>query len=94
MLNQVVLVGRLTNIEKLEEGANIVLAVQRSFKNANGEYEADMITCRTFGAVADNTAEYCKRGDIIGAKGRIQTEDDKLIIVAEKITFLSSNSNK
>lgn len=44
--------------------------------------------------MANNTAEYCHKGDIIGIKGRVVTEDDKINIIAEKATFLSSHKQK
>lgn len=95
MLNQVVLVGRLaSDIELKENGgkktATITVACPRSYKNADGEYDTDFISCILWDAVAGNTAEYCKKGDILGVKGRLQSNDGKLNVVAEKITFLSS----
>ncbi|MDD4644153.1 MAG: single-stranded DNA-binding protein, partial [Bacilli bacterium] len=75
------------------------VAVPRSYKNTNGEYETDFINCILWAGVAQNTTEYCKKGDLLGIKGRIQTrkiEDnpEKPIyvteLIAEKITFLSS----
>ena len=80
MLNQTVLVGRLVRdpeIKKLEDGkevSNITLAVQRSYKNAEGVYECDFIDCTLWNGVAASTAEYCKQGDIVGVKGRVQTD--------------------
>lgn len=100
MLNQIVLVGRLVQdpeIKELENGAKtsyITLAVSRSYKNTDGIYETDFIPCLLYKGIAENTAEYCKKGGVIGVKGRIQTkqEEDKTIIeiVAERVTFLSS----
>ena len=104
MLNQVVIVGRLVEDPKVEKGDNhnysfLKLAVPRSYKNADGVYETDFINCKLWDAVAENTAEYCKKGDIVGVKGRIQTssyetEDGNkkyaMEVVAEKISFLSS----
>lgn len=105
MLNQVVLVGRLTDdvdIITRENGkrvSSLVLAVQRSFKNSDGIYETDFIRCTLWNAVATSTSEYCHKGDIVGIKGRIQvnTYDDKdgtkkysTEVIAEKVTFLSS----
>ena len=107
MLNQVVLVGRLTDdltVTETENGKKVtsmILAVQRSFKNPDGIYEADFIKCTLWNAVADRTAEYCKKGDIVGIKGRIQVTsyEDKegkkqysTEVIAEKVTFLSSKS--
>lgn len=100
MLNQIVLVGRLVQdpeIKELENGMKtsyITLAVPRSFKNADGIYETDFITCKVGYPMCDNVKKYCKKGDLLGVKGRVQTkqEEDKTIIeiVAEKVTFLSS----
>ena len=107
MLNQVVLVGRLTKdleTKELEDGktvCNVTLAIPRSFKNAEGEYETDFVECVLWDVVAKNTAEYCKKGDIVGIKGRLQTDNYekesgekvyKLNVIAEKVTFLSSRS--
>ena len=104
MLNQIILVGRLTRdiaVHKSENGikvATISLAIPRSFKNSEGSYDTDFIDCVAFDNIATNTSEYCSKGDIVGVKGRVQSrvvekENNKeyiMEIVAEKITFLSS----
>lgn len=106
MLNQTVIVGRLVRepelfeTEKGKKVTNITLAVPRSFKNINGEYDTDYIPCVLWTAVAESTVEYCAKGDLIGVKGRIQSrtyeknEEKKYVIevIAEKVTFLSSKS--
>ena len=107
MLNQIVLVGRLTSDPEIIEvegkkKVNILVAVPRAYKNENGEYDTDYIECVLWNAIATNTAEYCHKGDIIGVKGRIQTEEIisgittkyNQYIVAEKITFLNSNKGE
>ena len=107
MLNQIVLVGRLiadVKKEKIEDKtfAKINLAVNRNYKNSEGVYETDVIDVDLWNGVADGTAEYCKKGDLIGIKGRIETayyefEDGtkitRPVIKAEKVTFLSANHN-
>lgn len=105
MLNQAVLVGRIVQTPELKETENgkkltrVTLAVPRPFKNSNGEYETDFISCVMWKGIAENTVEYCKQGDLVGIKGRIQsrqfeTEEEKkrqaVEVVAEKVTFLSS----
>lgn len=107
MLNQVVLVGRLTDdvevikTEKDKKVANITLAIQRPFKNEEGVYEADFIKCTLWNSIAENTTQYCHKGDVVGVKGRIQMDhyEDKegnqktsFQVIAEKVTFLSSRS--
>ena len=109
MLNQIVLVGRIVanpEIQKGEEGkerSQITLAVPRSYKNADGEYDTDFVDCVLWGGIAENVTEYCKKGDLVGIKGRIQTNNyetkdgekkKSTQVVAEKVTFLSTSKNK
>ena len=106
MLNQTVLVGRLTKDPELRETENgakvthITLAVPRTFKNSEGEYDTDFIPCILWKGIAENTATYVKKGDLVGIKGRIQGENYendegekqfRVGVVAEKVTFLSSH---
>ncbi len=107
-MNQVILVGRLCKepeIEVIDEGKKrsiITIAINRSFKNSEGIYEADFIRCVLWNNVALNTFEYCHTGDVIGIKGRLQTrsyEDEEktrkfiMEVIAEKVTFLSNTKN-
>ena len=100
MLNQVVMVGRLLEkpeIKELENGkkvGTITLIVPRCYKNEDGEYEKDFIDCMLWSGIAENTAKYCNKGDVVGVKGRIETTIiDKVKhsnVIAEKVTFLSN----
>ena len=103
MHNLVYLIGRLTeNPEKKsyedKDMLTINLAVQRSFKNEDGIYEVDYIRCVLWNAIATNTSEYCKKGDLVGVKGRLQTRkyeennETKYIteVVVDKVSFLAS----
>ena len=95
MLNQTILVGRIVKEVEVKEVDNrkvayVTLAVQRSYKNEEGEYETDFVPCTLWNGIAENVAEYCRKGDLVGVKGRIQNENNGIVIVAEKVTFLSS----
>lgn len=94
MLNQTFLVGRIKEIGSNEDDgvASITLAVPRSYKNANGEYDVDSIPCLLFKVVSQPVTEYCKVGDLIGVKGRLQMKDNFMQLVAEKVSFLQSGS--
>lgn len=108
MLNQVVLVGRLVKDVEVRTGENdfkysfITLAIPRSYKNHDGIYETDFVECVLWNSVASNTAEYCKKGDIVGIKGRIESrvvEENNINktiiqIIAEKVTFLSNKKEE
>lgn len=104
MLNQIILVGRLTRdivVNKSEKNvkvATISLAIPRSFKNMEGNYDTDFIECVAFESIAENTKEYCNKGDVVGVKGRVQSrliekngkKENVMEIIAEKVTFLTS----
>lgn len=108
MLNQTVLVGRIVSapeVKELESGkkvTNLTLAIPRSYKNENGEYDTDFVDCTLWNSIAQNVCEYCRKGDLVGVKGRVQTENYEVdgdkrkhtTIVAEKVTFLSSSKSK
>lgn len=102
MLNQVILVGRLTSdikVVKDDNGAKyavITLAIPRSFKNVEGEYDTDFISTIAYDNIATNTAEYISKGDIVGVKGRTakSSQDSELQIIAEKVTFLSKSKSE
>ena len=96
MTNMTCVIGRLVSdleINETENGkkvATITLAVSRSFKNENGEYETDFIPCVLWEPIAERTKEYCCKGDLIAVKGRLQSDDNGIHIIAEKVSFLSS----
>ncbi len=109
IVNNYFCVGRLVNepeVKELEDGkkvTNITIAVPRSYKNADGEYETDFIDCTIWNNVAQSTSEYCKKGDMIGIKGRIETsiyeKDDgekakRTSVVADRVSFLSSKTKE
>ena len=81
MINNVVLVGRMTRDAELrytpqnQPVASFNLAVNRNFKNGNGDREADFINCVIWGSKAENLTNWAKKGALIGITGRIQTRN-------------------
>lgn len=107
MINRVVLVGRLTKDPNFNEGnvpnAKFTLAVNRPFKNKNGEQEADFINVVAFRRQAENVNNYLSKGQLAGVDGRIQTrsyeKDGQRVfvteVVADSVRFLEpKNSNQ
>lgn len=103
MINRVVLVGRLTRDPDLRYTpngnavVNFTLAVNRTFKNSQGEQEADFINCQAWRTTAENVAQYLRKGSLAGIDGRIQTrsyENDEgrrvyvTEVVADSVQFL------
>ncbi|KKC20747.1 MULTISPECIES: single-stranded DNA-binding protein [Streptococcus] len=81
MINNVVLVGRMTKDAELRYTpsqvavATFTLAVNRRFKEQNGERETDFINCVIWRQSAENLANWAKKGTLIGITGRIQTRN-------------------
>ncbi|MDF1507639.1 single-stranded DNA-binding protein [Robertmurraya sp. DFI.2.37] len=108
MINNVTLVGRLTKDVELRftpSGKGVAtgtIAVNRSFKNANGEQETDFINIVIWGRAAENTANFTKKGSQIGLTGRIQTRSYDTDngrryvteVVAESVQFLEPKNGQ
>ena len=67
-MNQVALVGRITKdpeLRQLSEGrvqTSFIIAVNRNYKNAHGEIDADFVPCSVWGKLATNVVKYCGKG--------------------------------
>lgn len=106
MINNVVLVGRLTNKADLKfttNGKNYTqfsLAVQRKFKNQSDEYEADFLNCTLWGKAAENFTKFTRKGSLIGVEGRLQTRNYEkdgrknyiTEVIAENFSLLESKA--
>ena len=103
MINRVVLVGRLTKDPELKYTqtgiavTRFTLAVNRAFQNAQGEKEADFVSCVAWRKQAENVANFLRKGSLVGVDGRIQTgsyegQDGKRVytteVVADSTQFL------
>ena len=92
MYNQVILIGRISKLPN-QENTELTLSVPRNFKNADGVYENDIIKCSLGTEIGKRTLEYCLAGDLVAIKGRVQSDGKSMIIVTEKISFLSQKQN-
>ena len=108
MINNVVLVGRLTKDPELRYSSSNIpmvyftIAVNRTFADQSGQRQADFISCVAFRKQAENMARFLGRGSLIGVEGRIQTrnyqgKDGNTVyvteVVADRIQFLESKSS-
>lgn len=104
MLNRIVLIGRLTKDPELrytpngKAVASFALAVDRPFRNQQGEREADFINIVVWGAQAESCANYLSKGKLAAADGRLQIrsfdgQDGQrrwiTEVIAESVRFLS-----
>lgn len=103
-MNKVVLIGRLTKDPELRttsggvSAANFSLAVNRNFKNKEGEIEADFFNVTVWRRQAENVSKYCTKGSQVCVEGRLQnrsyeaqdgTKRYVTDVVADSVEFLS-----
>ena len=108
MLNRIVVIGRLTRDPDLrstssgEAVANFTVAVERNFKDANGDKKTDFIPCVVWRGLAETCGRYLAKGKLVAVEGRLQIRsyDDKegnkrtvAEIVADNVQFLTPKSD-
>lgn len=108
-MNKVIIIGRNTKDIELKattSGTSVAefsVAVNRSFKNANGERESDFFNCIAFSKLAETISRYVKKGDQVGIEGRLQTrnytnkEGRKVYIteiIVENVEFLQTKKQE
>jgi len=108
-LNKVCLVGRITKDIELRANdkdisyTRFTLAVNRKHKNANGEYEADFISCVAWRERAELINKHFGKGSQIGIEGHIQTgsydkEDGSKVyltdVIVDSISFIGTKKNE
>ena len=108
-MNKVIIIGRFTRDPEIKyttgenatATARFSLAVNRRFKNKEGNYDADFINCVAFGKTAEFIEKYFTKGMAIGITGRIQTgsytnkEGQKVYttdVVVEETEFVESKN--
>ncbi|MBE0069887.1 single-stranded DNA-binding protein [Thermoanaerobacterium thermosaccharolyticum] len=107
-INKVILIGRLTkdptehNTQNGHKAVRFTLAVDRNFKDANGNKQADFISVVAWDKLADLISKYCKKGKEIAIVGRLQTgsytgQDGQkrytTDVVAEEVQLLADPKN-
>lgn len=109
-MNKVILIGRLTADPELsftpagKAYSNFCIAVNRDFKNEDGERSADFINISVWGKLAENVAKYMAKGRQIAVVGRLQIDRVQgeagkkdvwyTKVIASNIEFLGSGNTK
>ncbi|MDM7320465.1 single-stranded DNA-binding protein [Streptomyces sp. P17] len=107
MINNVVLVGRLTKDPDLRYTGNgtavaaFTMAVERSFNGADGQKQTDFISCVVWRKQAETLANYTRKGSLLGVQGRLQSrsydnqQGQKVFVtevVVEEFQFLETKA--
>ena len=108
MINRVVMVGRMTRDPELRRtgsGAAVTsftLALNRNYNSADGQ-QADYISCVVWNKVAENVAQYCSKGSLVGVEGRLRSrtydnEQGQRVFVTEvvcdSVQFLETRAQR
>lgn len=107
-MNNYCIIGRLVKDIELKESENkkkyayLTVAVDRTYKNGDGEKITDFIDMIVWNELAERVNEYCHKGDLIGVNGRIETRmievedhNEKVTsLVCDKVTFLQSKKEE
>ena len=106
-MNKVILIGRLARDPEMRTTpsgvatTSFTIAVQRNYPNAQGDREADFISCVAWRKQAENIAKYCSKGSQVAVEGRIQTRNydaqdgtKRYVteVIADNVTFLGGRS--
>ena len=104
-MNSIQLIGRLTTKPELryttsnKAVTNFNIAVNRNFTNADGNREADFISCQVWNKQAENLVKYQDKGSLIAVEGNLRVEqfEDKdgnnrykTYVAVNNIEYLSS----
>lgn len=107
-MNKAIIIGRVTKPIELKNTttgkpvATFTLAVNRDYKNAEGDYDADFINCVAYGPQAEIISKYVNKGDKFGVIGKLNTRTyekngTKVYItevVVDSFEFLESKKDK
>ena len=88
-MNTIVLVGRITSFE----GNEVTISVTRNYKNEDGIYMSDSIPVRLSANIGEKMKEFCKIGDVIGVKGRLENRGG-VVVMADKVSFISAKKSE
>lgn len=105
MFNSCLLFGRLTQDPELKttdnnkKYCNFTLAVERSYKNKDGQYDVDFINITVWDAKAEQLCKYAKKGNPLTVKGSLETYKDennktRLVVKPDRFMFLEKQKNK
>lgn len=108
MINRAVVCGRLVRDPELRRTQNgtpvtsFTLAVNRTFKNADGQQEADFLNCVAWNKTAEIVDQYCSKGNLVGVEGRLQSRsyhdnqgNNRTVveIIADQVQFMQSKDS-
>ena len=93
MLNQLVLVGRLSNKTqiKLNEKGEPYMKIKLQIMDT--QEQPIYVGIDIHGQMTNSVNEYCQKGDILGVKGSIGVKNNLITIIANKVTFLSAKKD-
>ena len=88
-MNNIILVGRITSFE----GNEVIISVNRNYKNEDGIYMSDSIPVWLSANIGEKMKEFCQIGDVIGVKGRLENRGG-VVVMTDKVSFISAKKSE
>lgn len=92
MINQILLIGKIKEINDKVNQKEIVLEVERPFREEEGRVK-DMFVCKLWNCIFEKIVSLCEKGDIVAIKGRVNVIDLQYLVVAENVVLLNKSKN-
>ena len=109
-MNKVILFGRLCTDPELKYVGykntaltRFLLAVNRDYKNNEGNYDCDFIECNLWGKRAETFSQYMSKGELVGIEGKLRLEEytnengekiSKIKVKVDSFSFIPSSKRK
>lgn len=87
MLNQVILIGKLSKIIKEDSQIYLILEVEKDFRENDGILKVEKIKCNVWRGIAESVDDYYQPGHYLAIVGRLETINDELMVIGEKVNF-------
>jgi single-stranded DNA-binding protein len=87
MLNQVIIVGKLKKVEKIDNQYYLILEVEKDFRENDGILKVEKIKCGVWRGIADSIEDYYQPGQYLMIVGRLENINQELVVIGEKINF-------
>lgn len=97
MLNQILLIGKIKNIQKnikisSKEFIKVSLVVQRNYKNFNGQFDCDLINLFFWKDILASHRQLLINNNFVAIKGRVENHNGKELLIGELITLVNENN--
>lgn len=86
-MNQFIFIGDVTEINLQDNYFKV--SVKRLYKNLDGDYDKDNLKVFAYKQINEQLKEHLCEGQIVGVRGRVETRDNEIVLIADKVSLLT-----